>query len=253
MATIVSPRCSSSSVSSTRSRPRPDPRPVTRALRRAGRPLRPTPPATPSALSRGERGSCWRSFHRATSPKAINYCLARWTRLGLFTEQATVTSRSISSIERQIRPPSSAFATGSSSVTPTPATNPAVIYSIIGTCKLVKIDHGPYLNWALPGLAAATNRHHPSGLHPQPSLLSDRSADWCIRPYSRPRRSPLGCTPIPPLSPSISAVEKRPDRTNHKSRAVASVPGEKPSSEQTIGNREQASTTAGNPDYSGFL
>jgi len=37
------------------------------------------------------------------------------------------------------------------------AVNPAVLYSIIGTCKLLKVNRWAYFNWALPGLAAATN------------------------------------------------------------------------------------------------
>ena len=40
----------------------------------------------------------------------------------------------------------------------------AVAYSILGTCKLLKINPEAYLNWVLPKLAAATN--HDSVLLP---------------------------------------------------------------------------------------
>jgi transposase len=41
----------------------------------------------------------------------------------------------------------------------------AVIYSIVGTCRLVKVDPLAYLTWVLPKLAAATN-HTATGLLP---------------------------------------------------------------------------------------
>jgi hypothetical protein len=50
----------------------------------------------------------------------------------------------------------------------------AVIYSIVGTCRLLKIDPLAYLIWVLPKLAAATNKtrggllpHDYAALHPQ--------------------------------------------------------------------------------------
>lgn len=42
----------------------------------------------------------------------------------------------------------------------------AVLYSVLGTCKLVKVDPDRYLNWVLPQLAAATNITAASGLLP---------------------------------------------------------------------------------------
>ena len=38
-----------------------------------------------------------------------------------------------------------------------PGLLPAVIYSITGTCKLLKINPTDYLTWVLPRLAAATS------------------------------------------------------------------------------------------------
>jgi hypothetical protein len=52
----------------------------------------------------------------------------------------------------------------------------AVIYSIVGTCRLLKIDPLAYPTWVLPKLAAATNQtcegllpHAYAALHPQPT------------------------------------------------------------------------------------
>jgi hypothetical protein len=51
-----------------------------------------------------------------------------------------------------------------------------VIYSIVGTCRLLKVDPLAYLTWVLPKLAAATNQtcegllpHDYAALHPQPT------------------------------------------------------------------------------------
>jgi IS66 C-terminal element len=41
----------------------------------------------------------------------------------------------------------------------------AVIYTVVGTCRLLKIDPQAYLTWVLPKLAAAAN-HTASGLLP---------------------------------------------------------------------------------------
>jgi len=52
----------------------------------------------------------------------------------------------------------------------------AVIYSIVGTCRLLKVDPQAYLTWVLPKLAAATNKtaggllpHDYAALHPLPT------------------------------------------------------------------------------------
>jgi transposase len=130
--------------------------PVTRALRRAEHSV----PlllqlhqrflganADPSVLPQGDLA------------QAINYCLARWTELGLFTEPGYGHIQIDNNpIERQIRPTKLGLRNWLFIGHPDAGDNPAVIYSIIGTCKLNKIDPWAYLNWALPGLAAATNR-----------------------------------------------------------------------------------------------
>lgn len=50
----------------------------------------------------------------------------------------------------------------------------AVIYSIVGTCRLLEVDPFAYLRWVLPRLAAATTQtvsgllpHDYARLHPQ--------------------------------------------------------------------------------------
>jgi transposase len=52
----------------------------------------------------------------------------------------------------------------------------AVIYTVVGTCRLLKIDPQAYLTWVLPKLAAATTRdtsgllpHDYARLHPLPN------------------------------------------------------------------------------------
>jgi hypothetical protein len=58
----------------------------------------------------------------------------------------------------------------------------AVIYSIVGTCRLLKIDPLAYLTWVLPKLAAATHKtavgllpHDYARLHP-PNLAQPNSS-----------------------------------------------------------------------------
>jgi transposase len=55
----------------------------------------------------------------------------------------------------------------------------AVLYTVIGTCRLVGVNPEEYLRWVLPQLAAGTNRSTASGLLPhdfarlhQPALES---------------------------------------------------------------------------------
>jgi len=42
----------------------------------------------------------------------------------------------------------------------------AVLYTVIGTCRLVGVNPEEYLRWVLPQLAAGTNRSTASGLLP---------------------------------------------------------------------------------------
>ena len=99
--------------------------------------------------------------------KAVHYCLARWAELGLFAEPAYGHLQIDNNpIERQIRPTKLGLRNWLFIGHPDAGDNPAVIYSIIGTCKLNKINPWAYLNWALPALAAATN-HTAADFTPQ--------------------------------------------------------------------------------------
>jgi len=92
--------------------------------------------------------------------QAVNYCLARWAELSLFAEPGYGHVQIDNNpIERQIRPTKLGLRNWLFIGHPDAGDNPAVIYSVIGTCKLNKIDPWAYLNWALPALAAATNRN----------------------------------------------------------------------------------------------
>jgi transposase len=54
----------------------------------------------------------------------------------------------------------------------------AVLYSLLGTCKLLKVNPELYLNWVLPQLASATNVSAASGLlpHDYAASFKERSA-----------------------------------------------------------------------------
>lgn len=43
----------------------------------------------------------------------------------------------------------------------------AVLYSVLGTCALVRANPWKYLTWVLPKLAAATTQTDPAALTPQ--------------------------------------------------------------------------------------
>ena len=84
--------------------------------------------------------------------KAVNYCLVRWSELCLFADPGYgYVQIDNNPIERQIRPTKLGLRNWLFIGHPDAGDNPAVIYSIIGTCKLLKIDPWAYLNWALPG------------------------------------------------------------------------------------------------------
>ena len=91
--------------------------------------------------------------------KAIAYCLPRWSELSLFAEpgygHVLIDNNPT---ERQIRPTKLGLKNWLFVGHPDAGDNPAVLYSIIGTCKLLKVDPWAYFNWALPNLAAATNK-----------------------------------------------------------------------------------------------
>ena len=92
--------------------------------------------------------------------QAAQYCLARWSELTLYAEPGYGHLQIDNNpIERQIRPTKLGLRNWLFIGHPDAGNNPAVIYSVIATCKLNKIDPWAYLNWALPALAAATNKN----------------------------------------------------------------------------------------------
>jgi hypothetical protein len=54
----------------------------------------------------------------------------------------------------------------------------AVLYSVLGTCKLLKVNPGLYLAWVLPKLAASNTTTAASGLlpHDYATIVKERSA-----------------------------------------------------------------------------
>jgi hypothetical protein len=104
--------------------------------------------------------------------KAIAYCLPRWSELSLFAEpgygHVLIDNNPT---ERQIRLTKLGLKNWLFVGHPDAGDNPAVLYSIIGTCKLLKVDPWAYFNWALPNLAAATNKtaanFTPQRFHPR--------------------------------------------------------------------------------------
>ena len=89
---------------------------------------------------------------------AVHYALNRWTELTRFAEpghgHVHIDSNAV---ERSIRP----SAVGKKNFLfighPDAGWRSAVIYSVLGTCKLQGVNPWSYLTWALPRLAAATN------------------------------------------------------------------------------------------------
>ena len=95
---------------------------------------------------------------QSTLGQSVSYCLNRWSELTLFSEpgygHVLIDNNPV---ERQIRPTKLGLKNWLFIGHPDAGQNPAVLYSIIGTCKLLKIAPWAYFNWALPRLAAATN------------------------------------------------------------------------------------------------
>ena len=131
--------------------------------------------ATPAerAQARGTRATAWlapmhQALQRATNDpailpqsalaKAVGYALERWPELTRYAEpnhgHVHIDSNAV---ENAIRP----SAVGKKNFLfvghPTAGWRSAVIYSILGTCKLQGVNEWHYLTWALPRLAAATN------------------------------------------------------------------------------------------------
>ena len=90
--------------------------------------------------------------------KAIRYALVRWTELTRFADPGyghlLIDNNPT---ERQIRPSKLGLKNWLFVGHPDAGDRPAVLYSVLGTCKLLGVDPWAYLTWALPGLAAASN------------------------------------------------------------------------------------------------
>lgn len=104
---------------------------------------------------------------RSALSKAVGYALARWPNLTRFAGAAYGHVHIDSNfVENAIRP----SAIGKKNYLfvghPNAGGRSAVMYSVLGTCKLQGVNEWNYLNWALPRLAAATN-HTARGITPQ--------------------------------------------------------------------------------------
>ena len=131
--------------------------------------------ATPEARAqaRGTRSTAWLvpmhlALTRAAADpallpqgalaKAVHYALERWPELTRFAEpghgHVHIDSNAV---ENCIRP----SAVGKKNFLfvghPDAGWRSAVLYSVLGTCKLQSVNEWKYLTWALPRLAAATN------------------------------------------------------------------------------------------------
>ena len=99
--------------------------------------------------------------------KALRYALERWPQLARYAEpghgHVHIDSNAV---ENCIRPSAVARKNFLFIGHPDAGWRSAVIYSVLGTCKLHKINEWSYLSWALPRLAAATN-HTASQFTPQ--------------------------------------------------------------------------------------
>ena len=90
--------------------------------------------------------------------KAVHYALERWPELTRFAEPGRGHLHIDSNaVENAVR----VCAVGKKNYLfvghPDAGWRSAVLYSILGTCKLHGINEWSYLTWALPHLAAATN------------------------------------------------------------------------------------------------
>ena len=99
--------------------------------------------------------------------KAAAYALARWETLTRYTEPGMGhVLIDQNSVERGIRPTKLGAKNWMYIGHPDAGWRSAVIYSITGTCKLLKINPADYLTWVLPRLAA-TSSGQVNGLLPQ--------------------------------------------------------------------------------------
>jgi len=90
--------------------------------------------------------------------KALRYALERWPELTRYAEPGHGHLHIDSNaVENCIRPSAVAKKNFLFIGHPDAGWRSAVIYSVLGTCKLHKINEWSYLSWALPRLAGATN------------------------------------------------------------------------------------------------
>jgi len=91
--------------------------------------------------------------------KAVRYALERWPQLTQYAQpgygHVHIDSNAV---ENCIRPSAVAKKNFLFIGHPDAGWRSAVIYSVLGTCKLQKVNEWSYLCWALPRLASATNR-----------------------------------------------------------------------------------------------
>jgi transposase len=96
---------------------------------------------------------------QSAAGKAAAYALQRWPQLTRYSEpgygQVEIDNNLV---ENGIRPSALGKKNWLFIGHPDAGWKSAVIYSVLGTCKLLRLDPEAYLNWVLPRLAAATNQ-----------------------------------------------------------------------------------------------
>lgn len=98
--------------------------------------------------------------------KACTYALGRWTELTRYAQPGRGHVEIDNNwVENGIRPTALGRKNWLFVGHPDAGWIAGVIYSVVGTCKLLRLDPEAYLNWVLPQLAAATN-HTAAGLLP---------------------------------------------------------------------------------------
>ena len=91
--------------------------------------------------------------------KAARYALNRWPELARYAKAAYGHVRIDNNpVERGIRPTKLGLRNWLFIGHPNAGWRSAVIYSIVGTCKLINVNPEAYLAWVLPKLAAATTK-----------------------------------------------------------------------------------------------
>jgi len=92
--------------------------------------------------------------------KAVRYVLQRWARLEGYTAPGRGhVPVDTNPTENCVRPTKLGARNWMFIGHPEAGWRSAVIYSVLGTCKLLRVDPWAYLTWALPNLAAATTHN----------------------------------------------------------------------------------------------